>query len=212
LETDTETIRGVTEGVLLADDLVRSTPMLKHLGGMDLRGHLRRAGIMFRLDDLCKRGILPFSTSIVAMPHGPWHWLEIKSGTYKAHVCRTNGVFDFPEDTLSRQDERLRNQDDLFKPRLMPLAEIAKRVRELYAWLTFGVDRHGAIQHLCWTMPPADESMWLAHINILERAERASKNPTGPLFMVPPKKLKLEFRDHVEEKLSDLEKKNKERK
>src|SRR5437879_4771491 len=86
--TDAEVVRGVTEGVLLADDLIKNTPMLRHLGGYDLRGHLRRVGIMFRIHDLCQRGDLPFATEVAQMPHGPWHWLEIKSRTFKAHVCR----------------------------------------------------------------------------------------------------------------------------
>jgi hypothetical protein len=205
--TDAEVVRGVTEGVLLADDLIKNTPMLKHLGGFDLRGHLRRAGIMFRLNDLCDRGILPFATDIVQMPHGPWHWLEIRSDKFKAHVCRTNSPLEFPDDTLSRQDERLRNQTDLFNPKVMTLSEIAERASELYAWLTFGADKAGNILHLCWAMPPADETDWLAHINVLERFRvSAAPNPTPS---EPPKKLKLEFREHVEEKLTQIDKKSK---
>jgi hypothetical protein len=192
---------------MLADDLVKNTPMLRHLGGYDLRGHLRRVGIMFRVHDLCQRGDLPFATEIAQMPHGPWHWLEIKSKNFKAHVCRTEGAFDFPDETLSRQDERLRNQPDLFNQKVVSLAHIAKQARELYAWLTFGADRAGNILHACWAMPPADETNWLAHINIVERAKTVSAAPPIP-HANPPKKLKLEFRDHVQEKLSQVEKKN----
>lgn len=43
--TDAEMVRAVTEGVLLADDLVSNTPILKTLIGRDLRGHIRRAGV-----------------------------------------------------------------------------------------------------------------------------------------------------------------------
>lgn len=196
---DDEIIRGVTEGVLLADDLLKNTPMLKHAGGYDLRGHLRRAGIMFRVSDLCDRGLLPFTTEIAAMPHGPWHWLEIRSGKFKAHVCRTNSLNEFPEETLSRQDERLRNQPDLFNQDVTSLNEIAKRARELYAWLTFGADKEGKLLHLCWAMPPADESEWLAHIDVLERAQKATA--PSPSRAEPSRKLKLKFREHVEEKL-----------
>jgi hypothetical protein len=67
---DGETIRGVSEGILLGDDLIENTPILRHAGGRDLRGHIRRAGIMFRLHDLCERGDLPFVAKIMPMPHG----------------------------------------------------------------------------------------------------------------------------------------------
>jgi hypothetical protein len=204
--SDAEVIRGVTEGVLLADDLTKNTPMLKHLGGYDLRGHLRRVGIMFRLHDLSDRGDLPFATEIAQMPHGPWHWLEIKSKNFRAHVCRTEGQFDFPDDTLSRQDERLRNQPDLFDRSVAPLHQIAKNSHQLYSWLTFGADRAGKILHICWAMPPADQTGWLAHINVIGRA---TSHATSPIpHATTPKRVKLEFREHV---LSTVEKKQKDK-
>ena len=206
-ESDGELIRGVTEGVLLADDLIRSTPMLKHLGGYDLRGHLRRVGIMFRVHDLSQRGDLPFETAIAQMPYGPWHWLEIRSKNFKAHVCRTEGQFDWPDETLSRQDERLTNQFNLFDDRVVPLHEIAKDAHQLYSWLTFGADREGNILHICWAMPPADQTNWLAHINVIERAKTLAAPASVPPG-APPKKLALEFRDHV---ISSVEKHNKDK-
>src|SRR5258708_19295282 len=53
---DGETIRGVSEGILLADDVIENTPILRHAGGRDLRGHIRRSGIIFRLHDFCEKG------------------------------------------------------------------------------------------------------------------------------------------------------------
>ena len=98
--TDAEVERAVFEGILLADDLVLNTPILKTLIGRDLRGHIRRAGVMFRIHDLCERGDLPFGTSIGKMPYGNWHHLEIRSGRFRAHVCRTHSAFEFPVESF----------------------------------------------------------------------------------------------------------------
>jgi hypothetical protein len=35
---DGETIRGVGEGILLGDDLIENTPILRHAGGRDFAG------------------------------------------------------------------------------------------------------------------------------------------------------------------------------
>ena len=151
--TDLAVVRGVTEGIGLADDLIENNRLLKNAGGYDLRGHIRRVGIMFRLRDLCARGELPFAAEIVQMPHGPWHWLEIRSGDFLAHVCRTNAPHSFPDDALSRQDARLRNQEDLFAPQQPDRSKLITAIREFYAWLTFGVGQHGVLEHVCWAMP-----------------------------------------------------------
>ncbi|MGM5025100.1 hypothetical protein AB8B02_02640 [Tardiphaga sp. 862_B3_N4_1] len=198
-DADGETIRGVTEGILLADDLLENTPLLKNAVGRDLRGHIRRSGIIFRLHDLCARGDLPFTADIVPMPHGNWHWLEIRSENFKAHICRSEKPYDFPEETLSRQDARLVNQNDLFAENVVPLKQIINQVPDLYAWLTFGAEKNGSLKHLCWAMPPADDGFWLAHINIVERAKQAEAKPRAP--EEPAKVIKLKFRDHIEESL-----------
>lgn len=203
-ETDGELTRGVTEGVILSDDLIQNTPLLKRGGGADLRGHIRRSGIMFRLRDLCDRGDLPFVADIVPMPHGPWHWLELRSDRFKAHVCRTDGPYKFPDDTQSRQDERLRNSPDLFSEKIVDLSETLKRINELYAWLTFGVGEHGAIAHLCWTMPPADEGDWLAHRDILRHISTSIQPEQNEIAQAerPIKSLTLRFKEHIEEAFS----------
>jgi hypothetical protein len=198
--TDSEVFRGATEGILLADDLLDNTPLLKTAVGRDLRGHIRRAGIMFRIQDLCGRGDLPFQSEIVPMPYGNWHWLELRSGNFKAHICRTEAAFEFPDDTRSRQDERLRNQGDLFAEKVVSINEMAAQIRVLYAWLTFGAGHEGSLSHLCWAMPPADEGDWLAHINIMERIAAASASPKQP--EAPSPTLKLRFKEGVEEALS----------
>lgn len=206
-ETDGEMIRGVSEGILLADDLVENTPILRTAVGRDLRGHIRRAGVMFRLRDLCTRGDLPYLADIVPMPYGNWHWLEIKSGKFKAHVCRSAGPYEFPEETLSRQDSRLANTFDLFAQNVVPISETLAKVDELCAWLTFAPTRDGDLQHLCWAMPPAGEGTWLAHTDILRRAAQSGIAPTdGKPPESPPLEIKLRFKEHIEEAL--VEKKN----
>jgi hypothetical protein len=203
--TDGETIRGVSEGILLADDVIENTPILRHAGGRDLRGHIRRAGIIFRLHDLCEKGDLPFSAEIVPMPHGSWHWLEMRSDNFKAHICRSDGPYDFPEETLSRQDSRLVNQTDLFAEKVVPISEALAEIPELYAWLTFSAEKNGILKHLCWAMPPADSGSWLAHINVLKRAKLTVLKDERPVEE-PAKIIKLRFRDHIEEALSKQDK------
>jgi hypothetical protein len=208
---DGETIRGVSEGILLADDVIENTPILRHAGGRDLRGHIRRAGIIFRFHDLCERGDLPFSAEIVPMPHGSWHWLEIRSDKFKAHICRSDGPYDFPEETLSRQDSRLVNQTDLFAENVVPISEALVKISELYAWLTFSAEKNGILKHLCWAMPPADSGSWLAHINVLKRVEQTVVQEGRPVEE-PTKIIKLRFRDHIEEALSKQDKRDNEEK
>ena len=99
--TDAETIRAISEGLGLADDLIAHTPLLKTVVGSDLRGHIRRAEVMFRFQGLCQRGDLPYQAEMVKMPYGNWHWLEIKSGQFRAHICRTLGVDEFPDEALT---------------------------------------------------------------------------------------------------------------
>lgn len=198
-QSDAETIRGVSEGILLADDLLENTPILKNAVGRDLRGHIRRSGIIFRIHDLCSRGDLPFAAEIVPMPHGNWHWLEIRSEGFKAHICRSDKPYDFPEETLSRQDARLVNQNDLFADNVVPIRQIISQIPSLYAWLTFGAEKSGALKHVCWAMPPADEGSWLGHINVVERARRTQAEPRPA--EEPAKVIKLKFREHIEEAL-----------
>jgi hypothetical protein len=63
--------------VILADDLIAHTPFLATPVGKNLRGLMRRAGVMYRFHDLCELGDLPFQTSMVRMEKGSWHCLEI---------------------------------------------------------------------------------------------------------------------------------------
>jgi hypothetical protein len=205
---DFDVFRGVSRGIVLGDGLIENTPWLKEGGGHDLRGFARRHGIMFSVRDLCIKGDLPFSAEIVAMPHGPWHWLEIRSANFVAHICRTPGPYLFPDEALSRQDERLRNQLGLFDEKVRDLGELVPKIREFYAWLTYGALASEGLQHLCWAMPPADESDWLAHRNIY-RADREII-PEPPLPSSAPDKpseaIKLRFKEEIEKALNDNKK------
>lgn len=198
-ETDANVIRALTEGILLADGLMDSEPFLRNVVGRDLRGHLRRAGILYRLHDLCRLGDLPFEAVMGKMPRGSWHWLELRSQRFTAHPVRTDGPYAFPDDTATRQDERLRNQNDLFEPNFLPLAQQAEFVPGLSVWLTFGGGLPGQLQHVAWAMPSADGQDWLAHINVLRRA--AVTGGASP-DVSAPKALNLRFKEHIEEALS----------
>ena len=205
--TDAVTIRAVREGVLLADDLIRNTPLLNTLIGRDYRGLIRRAGVMFSFHEACQRGDLPFKTSVRQMHRGHWHLLEIVSGAERAQICRTSEPDAFPDDTPVKQDERLVNQFDLFEEH-PPVETLLLRISRLYVWLTFGVDARGAITHVCWATPAKREEQWLAFENILRRAAEEGA-PVPPVGSPPPDpKSKLRFKDHIE---AALEKKNDEK-
>jgi hypothetical protein len=205
--TDAMTIRAVREGVLLADDLIRNTPLLNTLIGQDYRGLIRRAGVMFSFNEACQRGDLPFKTSIRQMHRGHWHLLEISSGAERAQICRTSEPDAFPDDTPVKQDERLVNQFDLFEEH-PPVETLLLRISRLYVWLTFGVDARGTITHICWATPAKREEQWLAFENILRRTAEGSA-PVPPFGSPPPDpKSKLRFKEHIE---AALEKKNDEK-
>lgn len=196
-ETDANLIRGVSEGIFLADSTLDSTPFLSSDVGADLRGHLRRSGILFRLHELCTLGDLPFNSTMSRMPRGNWHWTELQSGNFTSHVCRTDAPELFPVDSPTRQDDRVTNQGDLFFDTSSVIP-----IRGYFAWLTFGAGHSGSLGHLCWGMPSAKEDAWLARTNILRRAhENESFIPKEPATAAA----KLKFRDHVEESLLDRE-------
>ena len=192
-ETDANVIRGVTEGIFLADGTLESTGFLKSLVGQDLRGHLRRAGILYRLHQMANDGDLPFATTMTQMPRGSWHWVEIQSKGFISHVCRTDAPNVFPDDTPTKQDDRLTNQGDLFRDTSAIIP-----IKGYTAWLMFGVGDSGALGHLCWGMPHANEDEWLARTNIIRRA---SESEVVVPFETPAKTTELRFREHIEEAL-----------
>lgn len=196
---DAQLIRGVREGVLLADEVLDSEPIFRNLVGSDLRGHVRRAGVLFSVHNLCVTGDIPLTANMVPMQHGNWHWVELRSGKFVSHICRTASPGAFPEKTPNRQDCRLANQMDLFSPKVVSLFEVLGDVETLYAWLTYGVSPAGDIEHLCWAMPSAATDEWLARTDILGRSVESAEYMKPE---APPKTLKLRFKEQIEQAIS----------
>jgi hypothetical protein len=181
-------IRGVREGIRIADGLRRSTPFLSTLIGRDQRGLMRRAAIMWRLQMLCASGELPFKADEVLNTNGTSHLLSILSQNIELHVVRTEDAEAFPIDARIRQDRRAINQPDLFEGgKIIPLTEALKDVQRLYAWLAWGANPAGELTHLCLAMPEDKRDMWLARVNILRRVQAleggspsAEETPSAP--------------------------------
>jgi hypothetical protein len=209
--TDAAVIRNVMMGVGLADDLRRNTPWASTLIGDDLTGLLRRAAAMWRVRQACIDGELPFQAHEIPNSTGSSHLLKITSGPFEAHVVRTESSGAFPKDAPIRQDNRLTNDRDLFNfddPKIVSFQEMVGAVDNSYAWLTFNATEVGALTHVCWGMPKANENKYLAHIDILRRAMSVG-TPIAPA--TPPKpdpKDQIKFKRHVEEKIERSKKKD----
>lgn len=196
---DAQLVRAVQQGILLADDTIENQSWLQGAAAFlakDLRGYVRRAAILSRVHAACEAGDLPFESVISAMPRGPFHWVEMRSGGFKAHICRSESPSAFPEDTPTRQDERLTNYGSLFE-NVVPLREAAESAADLFAWLTFGVPG-GQLGHLCWAMPSADGKEWLAHTNVLYRLAAAQIHVEPE---PPAERAKIKFKEQIEEAL-----------
>jgi hypothetical protein len=206
-ETDAEVVRVVQQGILLADDSLKSTPYLNTLIGRDLRGHARRAAIMWRMHESCVAGDLPFTAQILKMEKGNLHHLEMEAGGFRAHLVRTDSTLAFPEESGSRQDRRLTSMQDLFDENVVPFSALLIDANK-YAWLTFGTERGGRLLHTCWAMPARERDEWLGHINILRRSDLVD-GLSAPVVVEPPsQKLKLKFKEHIEEAIEASENDN----
>jgi hypothetical protein len=194
--TDLALMRSVSQAIALAADVMDHEPFLKSLIGADIRGHIRRAAVLFSVHEGCKVGDLPFASEMTRMPLGGGHWVELRSGPFRAHVCRTDGPVAFPEETPTRQDQRLSNQLELFAPDSVVVPLRTPAPPEMYAWLTFGASGHD-LTHLCWGMPEAGRNGWLARTNVLNRLGPAA----DVVADVPTPAVVLRFRDHIEEAL-----------
>lgn len=195
--TDAPLVRSVWQAIMLASDIMDHEPFLKSLIGSDIRGHIRRAAVLFSVHESCQAGDLPFVSEMTRMPLGGGHWVELRSGSYRAHICRTDNPIAFPEETPTRQDQRLSNQLELFErdPVVVPFG--GAPAPEWYAWLTFGATGRD-LTHLCWGMPESGRNSWLARTNIMNRL--------GPIIEAvapetPAPAVVLRFRDHIEEAL-----------
>jgi hypothetical protein len=181
-------IRGVREGIRIADGVRRSTPFLSTLVGRDQRGLNRRAAIMWRIQMLCATGELPFKAVEVLNTNGTSHLLSILAENIELHIVRTEDAEAFPIDARIRQDRRAINQPDLFEDgKVIPLTEALKDVKRLYAWLAWGANPAGELTHLCLSMPEDKRDVWLARVNILHRVQAlesgspsAEETPSAP--------------------------------
>lgn len=196
-DTDAPLVRSISQAIVLASDIMDHEPFLKSLIGGDIRGHIRRAAVLFSVHESCQAGDLPFVSQMTRMPLGGGHWVELRSGSYRAHICRTDNPIAFPEETPTRQDQRLSNQLELFErdPVIVPFRTTL--APEMYAWMTFGATGRD-LTHLCWGMPEAGRNSWLARTNIMNRL--------GPVMEAvapetPAPAVVLRFRDHIEEAL-----------
>ena len=195
LGTDAALVRCVSQAILLASDVMDNEPFLGSLIGGDIRGHVRRAAVLFNVHECCRAGDLPFASEMTRMPLGGGHWVELRSGAFRAHICRTDGPIAFPEETPTRQDQRLSNQLEFnLDPVVVPFR--APAAAEMYAWLTFGATGRD-LTHLCWGMPEAGRNSWLARINVINRVGTVEAEPA----QAPTSAVVLRFRDHIEEAL-----------
>lgn len=196
--TDAALMRCVSQAIMLASDAMANEPFLNCLIGSDIRGHIRRAAVLFNVHESCRRGELPFASEMSRMPLGGGHWVELRSGAYRAHICRTEGPVAFPEETPTRQDQRLSNQLEMFEPDPVIVPFRSPAASEMYAWLTFGAEGR-ELTHLCWGMPEAGRNSWLARTNVLRRLGAAEVHADAP--EAPSPAVVLRFRDHIEEEL-----------
>jgi hypothetical protein len=195
------TVRAIREGIAMGDDVVSGISFLGTPVGKDLRGLMRRAGVMFRLYELSEAGDLPFVAEFMPMPVGSWHWLELRSGQCHGYLVRTLDRDAFPDDTPNQQDMRHSNQDDLFDdPKIVKLP----RLKIYTVWLCYGATKNGAPTHALWGMPSGREAgTWLARRDVLNAARamvptsEESKRPS-----VDPRQA-MKLRDEVIQALEE---------
>ena len=203
-------IRGISDGIALADCLIEATPLLSSSIGREIRGFIRRAGILHQVNELCVQGALPFKAQPKKMPVGSWHWLDISSGLVTAHIVRTEFLRSLPIDTPCRQAEVLKNEYDLFEDGRIPPPPA--KIEERYAVITFGVDRGGKLTHAAAGMPNFEMTGWLAFLNLRKRGDRG-ESFRAPIAPVPPDPTKrLKFQEEVQQMLDDRQREGDEEK
>lgn len=197
-ESDGMLIRALQEGVALADDAVSGLAFLRTAAGQDIRGFLRRAGVMYAINEYCMRGDLPFETEFEKQTRGNWHWMNMKASNVTAHVVKTPALLGFPREAPTRQDKRLTNNGDLFNDeKILPFDKVIGRNSPLYAWLGYGTSRTGEITHAFWGIPAVDEDVYLAHTDVLNSANAQIMSAPASSAVAP--EVKLSFKKHIQE-------------
>jgi hypothetical protein len=195
-------------GVRCADQLIDATPMLRSKFGLDLRGHIRRIGILYQFAEQARIRELPFQAEVTKMPIGSWHWLDIYSDRMIAHVVRTDSVDGLPAETRNRLPQCARNEYDLFEHgRIPPIDEMLAEEQLRYAVLTFGLTREGELTHAALGMQSRDNSGWLAFVDLLRRSKPMTDEAPVPPFSPPDPTTEIKFREHVERRLAEQDKK-----
>lgn len=204
--SDAPLFRAVQEGAYLADHLFDGESFLNNNIGRDLRGHIRRIGIAYQINRYCNLGDLPFMSEVKPMPHGNWHWLEIRGTGAVAHVCRSGDVEKFPREAESRQDYRLSLQPDLLNwtEGEKSISQIVSEIPKLYAWLTYRIAQDGKLSHLCWGAPAADYDEWIAHINVITAIASHDREEIHGKPIPDPRE-KLRFKEHVAKAIKSSE-------
>lgn len=190
--------RGVGEAVTIADKVRLSTPFLSTLVGGDLRGLLRRAALMWRIQMLCKSKELPFDAQEIVNTNGTSHLLKVRSKKIELHIVRTDEPLAFPIDARIRQDSRASNDADLFRDgKLIPLHEAIESVPHLYGWIMWGATGRGELTHFALGMPEPEEDKWLTYVDVLSHVRAAeSKTHVAPETSSKPNPaLLLKFRE-----------------
>jgi len=202
-DTYANTLRALREGIAAGDDVIKGTLMFSSEVGDDMRGLIRRAGILMRFEEMCKAGDLPFKCLLTPMPRGTWHWLDIYSGDCHGHIVRTEDPTKFPEDTPNRQDARASNTPGLFESAEERIVRLAPA--KLYTWLTYRAAPDGRLSHALWQAPSANADEWLARINLTAVVVQEKSEDTKRPAKVDPKS-KMKLKDDV---VSMIEKKKK---
>jgi hypothetical protein len=196
--------RGVGEAITIADKVRWSTPFLSTLVGGDLRGLLRRAALMWRIQMLCKSKELPFQSEEITNTNGTSHLLRIRSKKIELHIVRTEESGAFPIDAPIRQDNRMSNEADFFRDgKLVPLHVALESVPRLYGWIMWGATNKGELTHFALGMPEPERDEWLTYIDVLAHVRAAELEKGAPVerSSKPNPALLLKFNKDLARKL-----------
>jgi hypothetical protein len=199
-ETWVTLARGVGEAITIADKVRLSTPFLSTLVGKDLRGLLRRAALMWRIQMLCKSKELPFDAQEIVNTNGTSHLLQVSSKKIELHIVRTDEPLAFPIEARIRQDSRASNDADLFRDgKLIPLHEAIEAVPHLYGWIMWGATGRGELTHFALGMPESEEDKWLTYVDVLThiRTEESKTHVAPETSSKPNPALLLKFREDI---------------
>jgi hypothetical protein len=198
--------RGVREGVRIADDVRRSIPFLTTDVGTDLKGMLRRAAVMWRMQALCRAKEIPFKAIEIRVDNAPVHLLSMTSKKFELHIVRTDDIDAFPDEAQIREYRRSFNTADLFvgDGKLVPLHKVLEETPTFYGWITWGANTKGDLTHLGLAVPDNDQNTWLAQFDILKHlAMRESTRGTAPRPSAPNPALMLKFREEIARSLEE---------